>query len=61
MSRNEVRNETHSRVLIDAMLSAQGWNVADTNAVRFEVVMTDGTRADPLQPGNLGHLFCWRR
>lgn len=43
------QNEAFSRVLIDAMLSAQGWNVADPNAVRavrFEVVMTDSTRAD---------------
>lgn len=40
------KNEAFSRVLIDAMLSAHGWNVADTNAVRFEVVMPDGTRAD---------------
>lgn len=39
-------NEAFSRVLIDAMLSAQGWNVADPNAVRFEVVMPDSTRAD---------------
>jgi predicted type IV restriction endonuclease len=33
MSKN--KNEAFSRVLIDAMLSAQGWNVADPNAVRF--------------------------
>lgn len=39
-------NEAFSRVLIDAMLIAQGWNVADPNAVRFEVVMPDSTRAD---------------
>lgn len=44
MSKN--KNEAFSRVLIDAMLSAQGWTVADTNAVRFEVSMPDGTRAD---------------
>ncbi len=40
------KNEAFSRVLIDAMLTAQGWNVADPNAVRFEVVMPDSTRAD---------------
>lgn len=40
------KNEAFSRVLIDAMLAAQGWNVADPNAVRFEVVMPDVTRAD---------------
>lgn len=39
-------NEAFARVLIDAMLSAQGWDVADPNAVRFEVVMPDSTRAD---------------
>ena len=40
------KNEAFSRVLIDAMLSAQGWNVTDPNAVRFEVFMPDSTRAD---------------
>ena len=32
-------NEAFARVKIDALLMAQGWNVQDTNAVRFEVVM----------------------
>ena len=40
------QNEAFSRVLIDAMLAAQGWNTADPNAVRYEVVQGDGTRAD---------------
>ncbi len=40
------KNEAFSRVLIDAMLAAQGWTVADPNAVRYEVVQGDGTRAD---------------
>lgn len=40
------KNEAFSRVIIDAMLATQGWNTTDPNAVRFEVVMTDGTRAD---------------
>jgi type I restriction enzyme R subunit len=40
------KNEAFSRVVIDAMLAAQGWNTTDPNAVRFEVVMPDGTRAD---------------
>ena len=40
------KNEAFSRVLIDSMLAAQGWNTIDPNAVRFEVVMPDGTRAD---------------
>lgn len=40
------KNEAFSRVVIDAMLAAQGWNTTDPNAVRYEVVMPDGTRAD---------------
>lgn len=39
-------NEAFARVKIDALLAAQGWNVQDTNTIRFEVVMPDGTRAD---------------
>ncbi len=39
-------NEAFSRILIDAMLAAQGWNVTHPNVVRFEVMMPDGTRAD---------------
>ena len=30
-------NEAFARVKIDALLSAQGWDTLDTNAVRFEV------------------------
>ncbi|MBK6357420.1 MAG: DEAD/DEAH box helicase family protein [Betaproteobacteria bacterium] len=40
------KNEAFSRVVIDAMLAAQGWQTTDPNAVRFEVVMPDSTRAD---------------
>lgn len=39
-------NEAFARVKIDTLLAAQGWNTLDTNAVRFEVVMPDGKRAD---------------
>ncbi len=39
-------NEAFARVKIDALLAAQGWDVLDTNAVRFEVQLPDGTRAD---------------
>jgi type I restriction enzyme R subunit len=39
-------NEAFARVKIDALLAAQGWNTLDTNAVRFEVQLPDGTRAD---------------
>jgi type I restriction enzyme R subunit len=39
-------NEAFSRVRIDAQLRDQGWDVQDSRAVRFEVVLADGTRAD---------------
>ena len=41
-----MRNEAFARVKIDALLAAQGWDTLDTNAVRFEVQLPDGTRAD---------------
>lgn len=40
------QNEAFSRVIIDALLADQGWNTQDTNSVRYEVVLEDGTRAD---------------
>ncbi len=39
-------NEAFSRVKIDAQLRDQGWDVLDTNAVRFEYVLPDRTKAD---------------
>lgn len=39
-------NEAFSRVRIDAQLADQGWNTQDTNCVRYEVMLEDGTRAD---------------
>ncbi len=39
-------NEAVARVKIDALLTAQGWDTLDTSAVRFEVRLPDGTRAD---------------
>lgn len=39
-------NEAFSRVIIDALLADQGWNTQDTNSVRYEVMLEDGTRAD---------------
>jgi type I restriction enzyme R subunit len=39
-------NEAFSRVRIDTQLKNQGWDVLDTSAVRFEVVLPDGSRAD---------------
>ena len=40
------KNEAFSRVVIDAQLADQGWNMQDQNSVRFEVTVEDGTRAD---------------
>lgn len=40
------KNEAFSRVLIDAMLTAQGWDMVGSNSVAFEEPMPDGTRAD---------------
>ncbi len=39
-------NEAFSRVKIDAQLKDQGWDVLDINAVRFEYVLPDKTKAD---------------
>lgn len=39
-------NEAFSRVRIDAQLRDQGWDVLDINAVRFEYVLPDRTKAD---------------
>lgn len=39
-------NEARARVLIDSQLAALGWDTQDQNAVRYEVVLPDGTRAD---------------
>ncbi len=39
-------NEAFSRVKIDAQLRDQGWDVLDPNAVRFEYVLPDKTKAD---------------
>ena len=39
-------NEAFSRVKIDAQLKDQGWDVLDSNAVRFEYVLPDRTKAD---------------
>jgi len=40
------QNEAFSRVLIDIQLADQGWNTQNTNSVRYEVALEDGTRAD---------------
>lgn len=39
-------NEAFSRVKIDAQLKDQGWEIQNSNAVRFEYVLPDGTKAD---------------
>ena len=38
-------NEAFSRVKIDAQIRDQGWDVENPNAVRFEYLLADGTRA----------------
>ena len=39
-------NEAFSRVKIDAQLKDEGWDVFNSNAVRFEYVFPDNTKAD---------------
>jgi type I restriction enzyme R subunit len=39
-------NEAFSRVKIDAQLKDQGWDVLDTNSVRFEYALPDRSKAD---------------
>ena len=39
-------NEAFSRVKIDAQLKDQGWDVLNPNALRFEYVLPDKTKAD---------------
>ncbi len=39
-------NEAFSRVKIDAQLKDQGWETQNPNAVRFEYMLRDGTKAD---------------
>ena len=39
-------NEAFSRVKIDTQLKDRGWEVLNTNAVRFEYVLPDKTKAD---------------
>jgi type I restriction enzyme R subunit len=39
-------NEAFSRVIIDAQLKDQGWEIQNPNSVRFEYMLSDGTKAD---------------
>jgi type I restriction enzyme R subunit len=48
-------NEAHARVVIDALLADQGWKTTDPNAVRYEVMLGDGTRADYVLCDRHGH------
>jgi hypothetical protein len=41
-------NEALAWVKINALLTAHGWNTQDSNAVEFEIMLPDGTRAVPL-------------
>ena len=38
--------EPFSRVIIDALLKDSGWHLTDGRSVRFEYMLTDGTKAD---------------
>ncbi len=37
-------NEASSRVVIDAQLVDQGWQMQDPNSVRYDYVLPDGSR-----------------
>jgi type I restriction enzyme R subunit len=50
-------NEAFSRVRIDAQLKDQGWDVLDTNAVRFEYALPDRTKADYVLCDRHGHAL----
>ena len=59
-------NEAFSRVKIDAQLKDQGWDVLNPNAVRFEYVLPDKSKADYVlcdRHGNhaINQLCCCRR
>jgi hypothetical protein len=55
-------NEAFARVKIDALLAAQGWNAQAPNAVRYEVVLPDSTRADiSAKPDRAGGTGRWLR
>lgn len=54
-TRDMNQNEASARVAIDAMLAGQGWQTTDSNAVRYEVMMADGTRADYVLCDRHGH------
>ena len=41
---HHMTNEAFSRVKIDAQLRDQGWEITNTNAVRFEYVLPDRTK-----------------
>ena len=43
---HSAHNEAFSRVRIDALLRAQGWEIENTNHVRYEYMLPDKTKAD---------------
>ncbi len=48
-------NEAFSRVKVDAQFRDQGWEITNTNAVRFEYVLPDRTKASyGIRPIELG-------
>jgi type I restriction enzyme R subunit len=50
-------NEAFSRVKIDAQLPDQGWEIENPNAVRFEYMLGNGTRADYVLCNRHGHAL----
>jgi type I restriction enzyme R subunit len=48
-------NEAFSRVKIDAQLRDQGWEVENSNAVRYEYALPDRTKADYVLCNRHGH------
>src|SRR5713101_2267822 len=51
------QNEAFSRVLLDKALEASGWNLLESQQVRFELNTTNG-RADYLLKDSLGRTLC---
>lgn len=50
-------NKVFSPVEIDVQLKDEGWDVLDTNSVRFEYVLPDKTKADYVLCGRNGRVL----
>ena len=55
------RTEAFSRVKVDALLRDVGWNMTDGRSVRFEYVLSDGTKADYVLCDRLAGQRPWLR